>query len=114
MTKQLTQEELEQKKEQLIQDIKALSDVIDASNTPVFEILINEVKREMQHNIAIENWKGLKENKKQVESYRSVEKIIQNQHELLERKKEELQETEEQLKYYQQNLFNEEPEEDSE
>lgn len=111
MSEEQTQQQLEEKKERLIQDIKALNDVIEASNTPVFEILINEVKREMQQNIAIENWKGLKENKKQVESYRSVEKIIQNQHELLKRKKQELKEIEEQLKYYQQNLFEEDSEE---
>lgn len=111
MSEEQTQQQLEEKKERLIQDIKSLNDVIEASNTPVFEILINEVKREMQQNIAIENWKGLKENKKQVESYRSVEKIIQNQHELLERKKQELEEIEEQLKYYQQNLFEKDSEE---
>ena len=87
----LTKEELEQKSEQLKNEINTLKNVIEASNTTVFDLLIGEVKKEMEDNIAEEEWKKLKENQKKIESYRSIEKTLQNQEDLLERKQEELE-----------------------
>ena len=102
---QQSKAQLIQKKKQLTEEIETLKNVIDASNTPVFDLLINEVKKDMEDNIAEEDWKTLKQNQKKIEAYRNVEKIIQNQTDLLERKQEELEETQEQLDNYQTSIF---------
>lgn len=59
----------------------------------------------MRNNIAEEEWKVLKENQKKIESYRSIEKALQNQEELLDRKQEELADVQNALKNYQIHLF---------
>ncbi len=59
----------------------------------------------MKNNIAEEEWKVLKENQKKIESYRSIEKALQNQEELLDRKQEELTDVQNALKNYQIHLF---------
>lgn len=102
---ELSREQLINLQKQLEQEIENLNKVIVASNTTVFDLLINEVKKEMQDNIAEEEWKKLKENQKKIESYRSIEKTLQNQEDLLERKQEELEDIEEALKYYQTSIF---------
>lgn len=102
---ELSREQLINLQEQLEQEIENLNKVIAASNTTVFDLLINEVKKEMQDNIAEEEWKKLKENQKKIESYRSIEKTLQNQEDLLERKQEELEDIEEALAYYQTSIF---------
>lgn len=91
---ELSREQLINLQKQLEQEIENLNKVIAASNTTVFDLLINEVKKEMQDNIAEEEWKKLKENQKKIESYRSIEKTLQNQEDLLERKQEELEDIE--------------------
>lgn len=101
----MTQNELKAYEKQLQQEIKSLTQVVEASNTTVFDVLINEVKEEMRNNIAEEEWKVLKENQKKIESYRSIEKALQNQEELLERKKEELADVQNALENYQTHLF---------
>lgn len=101
----LTKEQLQSKAEQLEHEIETLSHVIEASNTTVFDLLIGEVKKEMQDNIAEEEWKKLKENQKKIESYRSIEKTLQNQEDLLERKKEELEDVQSAIDCYQPTLF---------
>lgn len=102
---ELSREQLINLQKQLEQEIENLNKVIVASNTTVFDLLINEVKKEMQDNIAEEEWKKLKENQKKIESYRSIEKTLQNQEDLLERKQEELEDIEEALAYYQTSIF---------
>ena len=102
---ELTKEQLYQKREQLKYEIETLKNVIDASNTTVFDLLIGEVKKEMQNNIAEEEWKKLKENQKKIESYRSIEKTLQNQEDLLERKEEELEDIQNAIEFYQPSLF---------
>ncbi len=101
----MTVTELETYKSQLKYEIDTLKKVIEASDSTVFDLLIDEVKKEMNANVAEEEWKKLKENQKKVESFRSIEKTLQNQENLLERKEEELELVEDKLKYYQQNLF---------
>lgn len=101
----LTKEQLRSKAEQLEHEIETLSHVIEASNTTVFDLLIGEVKKEMQDNIAEEEWKKLKENQKKIESYRSIEKTLQNQEDLLERKKEELEDVQSAIDCYQPTIF---------
>lgn len=61
---ELSREQLINLQKQLEQEIENLNKVIVASNTTVFDLLINEVKKEMQDNIAEEEWKKLKENQK--------------------------------------------------
>ena len=102
---QMNKEQLLQKKKQLTEEIETLKNVIDASNTPVFDLLINEVKKDMEDNIAEEDWKTLKQNQKKIEAYRNVEKIIQNQTDLLERKQEELEDVQSSLDNYQTSIF---------
>lgn len=101
----LTKEQLQIKAKQLECEIETLKSVIEASNTTVFDLLINEVKKEMQANIAEEEWKKLKENQKKIESYRSIEKTLQNQEDLLERKKEELEDVQSAINCYQRTIF---------
>lgn len=110
---EMTQEQLEAYEKQLEQEIDSLTKVVEASNTTVFDILINEVKEEMKSNIAEEEWKVLKENQKKIESYRSIEKALQNQEDLLEKKEEELVNVQDALKNYQTHLFDNQPEEES-
>lgn len=102
---EMTQNELEAYENQLQAEIKSLTQVVEASNTTVFDILINEVKEEMRNNIAEEEWRVLKENQKKIESYRSIEKALQNQEELLTRKQDELADVQNALKNYQTHLF---------
>lgn len=101
----LTKEQLQSRAEQLEHEIETLKNVIEASNTTVFDLLIGEVKKEMQDNIAEEEWKKLKENQKKIESYRSIEKTLQNQEDLLERKIEELEDVQSAIDCYQPTIF---------
>lgn len=110
---ELSKEELIEKQKQLTSEIENLQKVIAASNTTVFDLLINEVKKEMQDNIAEEEWKKLKENQKKIESYRSIEKTLQNQEDLLDRKENELVDVENAIENYQPSLF-EQPAEEQE
>lgn len=109
---EMTQEQLEAYEKQLEQEIDSLTKVVEASNTTVFDILINEVKEEMRNNIAEEEWKVLKENQKKIESYRSIEKALQNQEDLLDKKEEELANVQDALRHYQTHLFESQPEEE--
>lgn len=110
---ELTKDQLKELERQLTEEIKQLNNVIEASNTPVFDLLIREVKKEMQDNIAEEEWKKLKENQRKIESYRSIEKTLQNQEDLLERKEEELADVQNAIENYQPSLF-EQPEQNQE
>lgn len=111
MVKEFTREELEEQKEQLQKEIEKLNVIIEASDTSTFEIMIDDVKAEMVNNVAEENWKVLKANRSKVEKFREIVKIIQNQDELLEEKKDELNEVQWKLDHLQQNLFDQETEE---
>lgn len=102
---ELSKDELIDRQQQLTSEIENLNKVIAASNTTVFDLLINEVKKEMQDNIAEEEWKKLKENQKKIESYRSIEKTLQNQEDLLDRKQEELEDVNDAIENYQPSLF---------
>lgn len=102
MTKeQLTKEQLEQKKQSLEREIVALESAVTASDSHAFDLLIADIKRDMEDDIAEENWKSLKLNQKKIESYREVEKIIESQADLLEDKKEELSDVNYQLEHFQ-------------
>lgn len=111
MVKEFTREELEEQKEQLQKEIEKLNIIIEASDTSTFEIMIDDIKAEMVNNVAEENWKVLKANRSKVEKFREIVKIIQNQDELLEEKKDELDEVQWKLDHFQQNLFDQETEE---
>jgi hypothetical protein len=108
----LTKEQLQEREKQLLNETEQLEKVIEASNTTVFDLLIGEVKKEMEDNIAEEEWKKLKENQKKIESYRNIEKALQNQEDLLERKQEELEDVRNALKYYQKNIFEQDEEQE--
>lgn len=107
---ELSKEELQAKEKQLQEEVEQLNNVIKASNTPVFDLLIKKVKDEMQDNIAEEEWKKLKENQKKIESYRSIEKTLQNQEDLLEEKEDELENVKSAIQNYQPSLFEQQQE----
>lgn len=90
----LTKEELEEKRDCLNIEIEQLEKIIAASDTSTFEIIISNIKSEMNSNIKEEDWKSLKQNKNKIEEFRKVARIIQNQSELLNKKRKELEDTE--------------------
>lgn len=97
--------ELEEKKKQLIDEIERLKSFIESSDTSTFEIMIDDIKKQMHNNITEEDWKSMKVNKGKIEEIRNVAKIIKNQSNLLEEKQDELDDVEWELKHYQTNLF---------
>lgn len=101
----LTKEELENKKKQLTDEIEKLTKFISSSDTSTFEIMIDDIKQQMYSNIAEEDWKSMKVNKGKIEEIRNVSKIIQNQSELLEEKKDELEDVIWELEHYQISVF---------
>lgn len=106
MSKQdLSYEQLQEKEKELTEEIKKMELLINSSDTSTFEIMINNVKEEMQRNIYEEDWKALKNNKNKIEKFRDVVKIIQNQEELLDEKKEELEDIQLRLQYQQRSLL---------
>ena len=62
----LSKEQLRNLECQMMEEIKQLKNVIEASNTPVFDLLVREVKKEMQDNIMEEEWKKLKKRQKKI------------------------------------------------
>ena len=108
----LTKDELEQRKKQLIDEIEKLKTIIKASDTSTFEIMIDDIKKEMLSNVAEEDWKTLKTNKTKVEKFREIVTIIQNQDELLEQKEDELENVQLKLDNYQLDLFEDYPQEE--
>ena len=101
----LTKEELEEKRDCLNIEIEQLEKIIAASDTSTFEIIISNIKSEMNSNIKEEDWKSLKQNKNKIEEFRKVARIIQNQSELLNKKRKELEDTEWELNHFQLNMF---------
>lgn len=100
----LTVEELEERKKYLGHEIEALSSAIKACDLHAFDLMIAEIKRSMEIDIAEEDWKSLKQNQKKIEAFYQVDQVMESQKTLLKKKQEELAEIEEKLKYYQQNL----------
>lgn len=72
---QLTRSELEERQQCLISEIEKLEAVIKASDTTTFEIIIEDIKREMSGNVAEEEWKILKQNIAKVDKFREIVKI---------------------------------------
>lgn len=105
---ELSEQELINMNIELNEDINKLNAIIEASNSTVFDLLIDETKKEMKANVLEESWKKLKENIKKIEQYRTIETTLQNQQDLLERKKDELEDVNNALMYRQQNLFDSE------
>lgn len=97
--------ELEEKKKTLIDEIERLKSFIESSDTSTFEIMIDDIKKQMHNNITEEDWKSMKVNKGKIEEIRNVAKIIKNQSNLLEEKQDELDDVEWELKHYETNLF---------
>lgn len=101
---ELSEKELINMQLELQEDIDKLDAIIEASNSTVFDLLIDETKKEMKANVLEESWKKLKENMKKIEQYRTIETTLQNQQDLLERKKDELEDVNNALIYCQQHL----------
>lgn len=101
---ELSEEELNKLQAELAEDIEKLNSIIEASNSTVFDLLIDETKKEMKANVLEESWKKLKENMKKIEQYRTIETTLQNQQDLLERKEDELEDVKNALKYCQQKI----------
>ena len=100
-----TREELEENKKQLTEEVEKLEKIIQASDTSTFEIMIEDIKNEMFSNVSEENWKMLKQNRVKVEQFRNIVKIIQAQDELLEEKKNELEDVQWKLDHFQLDMF---------
>ncbi len=105
MADNITRESLEERKSELQEECEKLNKIISASDTSTFEIMIEDIKKEMMKNIAEENWKILKQNKNKVEKFRDIVKIIQNQDELLQSKQDEIEEIQWKLDHWQLNIF---------
>lgn len=105
MADNITRESLEERKSELQEECEKLNKIISASDTSTFEIMIEDIKKEMMKNIAEENWKILKQNKNKVEKFRDIVKIIQNQDELLQSKQGEIEEIQWKLDHWQLNIF---------
>ena len=105
MTDNITKESLEGRKSELQEECEKLNKIISASDTSTFEIMIEDIKKEMMKNIAEENWKILKQNKNKVEKFRDIVKIIQNQDELLQSKQDEIEEIQWKLDHWQLSMF---------
>lgn len=105
MADNITRESLEERKAELQEECEKLNKIIAASDTSTFEIMIEDIKKEMMKNIAEENWKILKQNINKVDKFRDIVKIIQNQDELLLAKQDEMEEIEWKLDHWQQSIF---------
>lgn len=87
----LSKKELEKKKINLEKEIEALESAIKATDTHAFDLIIAEIKHEMENNIAEENWRTLKQNQKKIEAFNQIEQVIESQSDLLDKKQEELE-----------------------
>lgn len=114
MTEKLTKEELQEKQKQLKEDIERLQKIIDASSETTFEIIIEDLKQQMIENVEQEHWSNVKSCIKEVDSVNGTKNFIIKQSELLNKKKEELDEVTSQIDHYQTSLFEQKPEEVSE
>lgn len=106
----LNKTQLEEERIRLTDEIKKLNNIIKASDTATFEIMINDIKEEMLSNVKEEDWKTLKTNKSKVEAFRDIVKILQNQDELLQQKQEQLEDVIYEIEHYQPTLFEEQEE----
>lgn len=87
----LSKEELEKKKINLEKEIEALESAIKATDAHAFDLIIAEIKHEMENNIAEEDWRTLKQNQKKIEAFNQIEQVIESQSDLLDKKQEELE-----------------------
>ena len=97
-------EQLEQRKEELIEIINNLKKMIESTGSIAFEVVVETIKSEMANNIAEEDWKTLKQNQKKIESFRNAELIILNQETTLKKRQKELEEVQESLDNFQLEL----------
>lgn len=101
----LTKEELEQKKKELESDIERLKKIIKASDKTTFEIIIEDLKRQMHDNVDNEFWGTLKSCIKEVDNVNGTQDFIEKQSTLLSKKESELEETISQINNYQPSFF---------
>ncbi len=99
--KQLTMEELGLKKEQLQEEIASLVSVKDAADTNGFDLITSQIKKNMEHDIAVEDWKSLKSNQKKVEAFCQVISYIESLDDILKQKRDELDDVEYDINHYQ-------------
>ena len=113
MTEQKTKEELIEQQEQLKSEIERLQKIIDASSETTFEIIIEDLKQQMIENVQEEHWSNVKSCIKEVDSVNGTKNFITKQSELLNRKREELEEVKTQIDNYQPTLFEQSENEES-
>lgn len=100
----LSKKELEKKKINLEKEIEALESAIKATDTHAFDLIIAEIKHEMENNIAEEDWKTLKQNQKKIEAFNQIEQVIESQSDLLDKKQEELEDVVYDIEHYQMTI----------
>jgi len=101
----MTKEELIKQKEELENSVERLQKIIDASSETTFEIIIEDLKQQMIENVEAEHWSGIKSCIKEIDSVNGTKNFILKQSELLNRKKQELEEINDKINNYQSSIF---------
>lgn len=105
MTEKKTKNQLIEEAKEVQEDIDRLQKIVDASSETTFEIILEDLKSQMIENVNMESWNTLKSNIKEVDSIKGTQDFIAKQSTLLNKKKEELKELNNQINNYQQGLF---------
>ncbi|MBR3654870.1 MAG: hypothetical protein IKN62_05515 [Elusimicrobia bacterium] len=104
MEKKTKQQLIDEAKE-VQEDIERLQKIVDASSETTFEIILEDLKSQMIENVNMESWNTLKSNIKEVDSIKGTQDFIAKQSTLLNKKKEELKDLNDQINHYQGGLF---------
>lgn len=105
MEENKTKEELIKEQEILKSEVERLQKIIDASSETTFEIIIEDLKKQMIENVEAERWTAVKNCIKEVDSVNGTKNFIEKQSSLLTKKEEELEEITAQIENYQPSLF---------
>jgi hypothetical protein len=100
-----TKQQLIEEAQEVQEDIDRLQKIVDASSETTFEIILEDLKDQMIENVNMEAWSTLKSNIKEVDSIKGTQDFIAKQSTLLNKKKEELKELNDQINHYQGGLF---------
>ena len=105
MSEKETKEQLIEKAKLIQEDIDRLQKIVDASSETTFEIIIEDLKKQMIENVEAERWTAVKNCIKEVDSVNGTKNFIEKQSSLLTKKEEELEEITAQIENYQPSLF---------
>ena len=109
-----TKEQLISEKETLENEVERLEKIIDASSQTTFKIIIDDLKQQMIENIENERWSAVKTNLNEVNNVNGTREFINKQTDLLDKKREELDDLTAKIDNYQPSLFEDQKEIDPE